>query len=117
MAYEVLGKGKRKTVEEPRVSIGIGGIIYLNAYSMKTYFRDIHDVLLLYDKQKKSLAIRPLKTSQKESFTLNFSSKQRESTGMFTARSPLRHLKLGGTAKKNLPAVWNEKEGLLEVKI
>lgn len=117
MAYQVLSKGKRTIIEEPRVSIGAGGIVYLNAYVMETHFKGVENVLLLYDQQKNSLAIKPLKKAQDSSFKLNFSSRERKSTGMFTARSPLKHLKLNETAKKNLSATWNGKKGFLEVKL
>src|SRR3989339_456344 len=100
MAYEILNKGARTTSDDPRISIGAGGIIYLNAYAMKNYFKGINHILLLHDKQKGLLAIRPLEKREPHAFKLNFSSKERQSTGMFTARSPLQHLKLDRVVKK-----------------
>ena len=103
--------------EEASISLGVGGIIYLNTFAMRAFFLGIKNVTLLFDKTKRSLAIKPEKEEQPDAYRLNFSSPQRESTGMVTARSPLKALKLDRVARKNLPAFWNEKEGLLEVKL
>ena len=117
MAYEIMTKGARTTSDVPLVSIGKAGIIYVNSFAMKNYFQGKTHVLLLHDKQKGLLAIRPLEKEQPKAFRLNFSSQERKSTGMITARSPLKALKLEKVVKKDIPAVWNEKENLLEVKL
>ena len=117
MAYEVVEKNARNVSEESMVSLGKGGVIYLNTITMKKFFTGVRDALLLYDKDKHSLAIKPLQSPQEASYKMNFSSQKSKSTGLITARSLLKALKLNDKTKKNIPATWNEKAGFLEVKL
>ncbi len=117
MAYEKFNKNKRSIKEQPVITIGSGGVIYLNTFIMRNYFQGITWALLLYDKDIRSLAIKPCKKEEMDSFRLTFSSQQYKSTGVIAARSVLKALNIDYSKKKPYIASWNAKEKILEVKL
>lgn len=114
MAYKKLFK---HCSNEPKVSIGSHGNLYLNAFVMRDYFRGVKHIILLFDEKKNLFAIKPAGKQTLGVYILGFSSSKSKSTGYISARG---FAKLPFVAKykgKQLKANWNEKEKMLEVKL
>ena len=99
------------------VTIGSGGVIYLNAFIMRNYYKGINWVVLLHDKIAHSLAIKPCLKEEEGAFRLNFSSLESKSTGVIAARSVIKYLKIDYSKTKQFVSSWNAKERMLEIKL
>jgi len=117
MAYEKLLKNKRTIKETPIVTFGVQEVLYLNCFIMRNYFKGVNWVELLYDKEKSSLAIKPCVKEEVGAFRLNFSSPKNRSTGVVSARSAIKSLKIDYSKTKQFPANWNPRERMLEIKL
>jgi len=115
--YVIMGKNARPLTEKPVITFGSGGVIYLNTFAMRNYFEGAKWVVLLYDKDKDSLAIKAVDKEGESTFRLNFSSLKSKSTGVIAARSVIKSLKIDYSKTRHLTAAWNTKEKMLEVKI
>ena len=117
MAFEKLIKNRRNVNDEPLVSIGAGGVIYLNTYVMRNYFAGIKNVVLLYDESRKVLAIQPATKAEFDAYRLNYSSRKTKSTGVIAARAQLKHLRIDYSKTIAFKGEWKDEEGHLEIKL
>ncbi len=117
MSYKQYISSTRKITEEPLVTIGAGGNVYLNAFAMRNYFKDIKNVAILYDTENRCFAIKPITEDQKGAYSLNFSSQKSKSTGVVAARGFANLPWIKQSKVKKFKALWNEKQEFLEIKM
>jgi 5S rRNA maturation endonuclease (ribonuclease M5) len=114
MGYEMLGSHSRKSAELPVITFGSGGIIYINSFAMNKHLKNVKRVIILYDKDMQKLAIKPVAKDIDGSYKLNFSSQERKSTGMISARSALKTVAI---KNKRFEGIWNNSEKMIEVSL
>jgi hypothetical protein len=116
MSYEVFSR-KTPRIVSPAITIHPTGRIYLNQGASAQLVKDAAKrVLLLWDRENLKLAIKPLSKKDNRAYSIAYSHKGSGST--ITARGFLAWIGYStepGTV--TLDAVWNEKEGIFEVKI
>jgi len=117
MSFQILTKSKRNMGLAPMASIGVGGSLYLNVAAMRSFFDGVRHVLIFYDSERKVLGIRPIKKAEKDSYRVNYSSQASRTTGIVSARSPLKAIGLNKIARKNLLLTWNDRHKLAEFSV
>ncbi|HLH00871.1 MAG TPA: hypothetical protein VKX49_31485 [Bryobacteraceae bacterium] len=113
MAYEVF-KRTSVRVESPAVSIAPDGRITFNAAATRALAEaGIRNVILLWDKKEGRIAVKATARSDKNSYAVSIV-RDRHS-GTLRARSFLRHIGWTATRRETLPAIWNDKEKMIEI--
>lgn len=117
MGYVEIEKSKHTAREEPLVTIGAQGVVYLNSFLMRTHFKNAKFVVFEKDDEdKKKFAIKPVEGEKENSFRLNYSSASK-STGVIAARSVIKGLKIDFAKTKQYKTNWDSNNKLLEVKL
>lgn len=106
---------KRTHSGEPAVSITKYGNFVLNSSCIGRYFADRKYAKLYWDADTKRVGIKPMKNKDEHSYSVNFSRKG--SVGSFSGTAFLKSYKVKYEETKSFLANWNEKEGLLELKV
>jgi len=117
MAYEIY---ERKVVRagSPAISISAGGRMSFNKIASEIMEKEAFDfVLLLWDKEHRKMAIRPITKKDSRSYRIHYS-KRRNGAG-FHAKTFLDYVGYthgtGGT--KAIPATWNQVDNIFEAEI
>lgn len=108
-------KGSRYS--KPKISISTAGQIGLNAACMSKYIKGKKFVLLYGDKEKGLIGIKPVETEQENSFRISYTKTKSNSTGSIAGRSFLSYFGIDYSERKSYIPEWNEKEGIISVKI
>jgi hypothetical protein len=112
MAYEVF-KRTGARVETPTLSIVPDGRIAINAAAVRIVREGrITSVLLLWDPTNHRLALKAAQRGDKNSYAVSIAPSSH--SGSLRAKSFLRHIGWSGRKREMIPAVWNEKERMLE---
>ncbi len=106
---------KRVHAGEPAVSITKFGNFVLNATSIEKFFTDRKYAKLYWDAEARKVGIKPMKTKDQHSYSINFSPKG--SVGTFSGTAFLKTYKLRYEQTKSFSVIWNDQEGLLELKV
>ena len=111
MAYELFSN-KATRFAPPELTIR-GGRIFLNAgagdFFTKLGAQYVH---LLWDRTAYKLAIKPVKKEDDNAFRISIPQGKRG--GTLSAESFLKYIRWTGKGPANVPAEWNDTEGMLE---
>lgn len=113
VAYEIFRRTTAR-VETPALALTIDGRMALNAAAVRVFVSSgIASVLLLWDKANNRLALKAAQKNDKNSYAVSMG---RDShSGSLRAKAFLSHIGWKAPKRLLLPAVWNEKERMLEV--
>jgi hypothetical protein len=113
MGYEIFTR-KRTRTTTPTVSISPLGRIGLNQSITKTLAESaVEYVLLLWDKEKHRMAIRPITKKDSRAYGLSHA----KSSTAFSGKTFLDYIGYDYSETRSFPAEWNEKENILEVEL
>jgi hypothetical protein len=114
MAFEEF-QGKRSHGGEPAVSISKSGNFILNSKVVSTYFSDKKYAKLYWDEQQRKIGIKPVASKDTASYSVNFS--PRGGVASFSGTAFLKAHGIPYTETRSIDASWDEKEGLLVLKV
>ena len=106
---------KRSRVGEPAVSIGKYGNFILNATAIREHFASVGYVKLYWDEAERKIGIKPMATKDAASYAINFGPNR--GVGSFSGTAFFKANGIKYKETKSFDAVWNEKEGLLVLKV
>jgi hypothetical protein len=113
MPYEIIPKKKTRSIT-PFVSFSARGRVGLNqAATVIMENSAVEFVLLLWDKERNRVAIRPITKKDSRAYRLA----RAKSSSMVHAKSFMEQIHYNSDETKTFPAEWNESEGLLEIDI
>jgi hypothetical protein len=115
MGYSVF---ERKIVRtgNPAISISKIGRLGINQHAAK-YLRQnaVEYVLLLWDADKRQMAIRPITKKDTRAYTLTYDKKGKGGGAGFFGKSFFDFINYNYGETRSFPASWNENEEILEV--
>jgi hypothetical protein len=114
MAFQEFQR-KRTHSGEPAISITKYGNFILNATTVSKFFDGNKYAKLYWDPDQRKIGIKPLKTKDEYSYMVNLSPKG--SVGALSGTAFFKTYGIKYDKTRSFGAVWNEKEGLLEVKV
>ena len=114
MAFEEFQRKKMHT-GEPAVSIGKYGNFVLNSTAIRKYFTQAKYAKLYWDESERKIGIRPVTTKDAHSYAINFGSNN--GVGSFSGTAFLKAHGIKYAETKSFDASWDEKEGLLVLKV
>lgn len=114
MSYEVFTRKVPRLVS-PGASLSPVGRLYLNRVAADLLNREAAEfVLLLWDKERLRIAVRPLTKKDSRAFRIQYG---HHGGGNVACKSFLMWIGLNLPEKINVAAVWNENESMLELDI
>ena len=116
MAYEIFEK-KAIRVGTPAVTFNSKDRISINSQAAKILHQHaVEFVLILWDKQGRKAALRPLSKKDRRAYKLSYGkiSNNQPNGASFSARTFLNHIGWKTQEKQTMSAEWNEDEQLLE---
>src|SRR5262245_48698764 len=115
MGYEIFSRKVTRTVA-PSVSFSKLGRIGLN-YGATKILKDkaVEYVLLLWDKDRKRIALRPITKKDKSAYYITYAAKGNYS--MFSAKTFLEHIGYDLSETRSVEAKWSENEDMLEIDV
>jgi hypothetical protein len=112
MAYEVFKRSGAR-VEWPTLSIVPEGRIAINAAAARIFVSlGIKSVLLLWDQASHKLAIKAVHKGDKNAYAVSIAPASH--SGSLRAKSFLSYIGWNAPKREMIPAIWNEKEKMLE---
>lgn len=112
MAYEVFQRTSFR-VEDPALSLTPDGRIGLNAPAVRLLREaNVKFVLLLWDKSNRKIALKAAVKSDTNAYAV---SGMGSHSATIRARPFLRHVGWNGLKRITLPAMWREKDNMLEI--
>jgi len=113
MAYEVFTRTAIR-VETPTLSITTDGRIAINAAGVRILLSaGVRFVQLLWDSTIKRMALKAAPKGDKNSYAVSITPDKH--AGSLRAKSFLSHIGWKASQRMTFPAIWNEKERMLEV--
>jgi hypothetical protein len=115
MGYEIF---TRKVIRagSPTVAISKSGKIALNKSSTVTLERNaVEFVLLLWDKDRRKIGIRPITKKDARAYRLKYGPKN--NGAYFSAKTFFDYIGVDYSETRSFPAVWAEDESLLEAEV
>lgn len=106
---------KRQHGGEPAVSITKYGNFILNSTCVKKYFTGARYAKLYWDAEERKVGVKPMKKKDQHSYSVNMAS--RGGVGSFSGIAFFKQFGVDYKETKRYPAIWNEKEGLVELKV
>ena len=115
MAYEVFER-IIKRVTSPMLTISsLGRLSFNTAASETLHKKAVVDVLLMWDKESRKMAIRSINKKDDRSYRMRFS--RRNKAAGFAAKAFLEYIGYDYSASKAFPCVWNEDQGMFEISL
>ncbi len=115
MAYEIFEKLTRR-VTTPMLTISSNGRMNFNTAASATLHKNgVEDVLLMWDKEARKIAMKSIAKKDARSYRLRFS-RGNKAAG-FAARTFLEHIGYNYSETKAYPCIWNEDQGMFETDI
>jgi hypothetical protein len=113
MAYEVFQRTGIRS-GSPAISIIPDGRVALNAPTARLLSEaGVKTVLLLWDSANQRMALKAAAKGEKNAYAVSIAPDKR--SGSLRAKAFMAHLGWSASERELLPAVWNEKERMLEV--
>lgn len=104
---------KQTQGREPSVSITKAGAFVLNTGSMAAFFKGCDYAKLFWDAENSKVGIKPMKKKDTLSYSLSYG--KNKTVGWISGKSFLKNIGIEYKGKTiSHPAVWNEKEKLVE---
>jgi len=112
MAYEIFEKVIRR-VTTPMLTISqLGRLNFNTAASEVLHEHAVEDVLLMWDKELRKIAIRGINKKDTRSYRMRFS--RRNKSAGFAAKPFLEHIGYNYSQTRSYPCTWNEEQGMFE---
>jgi hypothetical protein len=112
MAYEVYKRSGAR-VESPTLSIVPEGRIAINAAAARIFVSlGIKSVLLLWDRASRKVALKAAAKADKNAYAVSIAPASH--SGSLRAKSFLSYIGWNAAKREMIPAIWNEKERMLE---
>jgi hypothetical protein len=114
MGFEVYGRQRTRN-STPSVTINTLGrfSISSSATKMLKFHIGVENVLLMWDKASKQVAIKPILKGDPRAYPLKSYGKKENSGTGFSAVSFLRHINFDFSKTNTFPVEWNSKENML----
>ena len=117
MAYEVFTR-RIARAGNPVISISKLGRIGINQHGARLLKNNgVEFVLLMWDKDRRRIAIRPISIREGRAYKLTFSPDNKGSGAGFSAKTFFDYLEYDYSETRSFNADWNETEGILEIAI
>lgn len=114
MGYSIYERKNFRT-SSPAVTVTSQGRIALNSPLSKLFHKmAVQSVLLMWDDEKRKVALRPITKKDNRSYSVAYS--HDVAGASVSAHGFLKHLGWDGK-KHNVPAIWNDDESVLEFDI
>jgi hypothetical protein len=115
MAYEVFER-VIKRVTTPMLSISsLGRLSFNTAASDMLHRMAVADVLLMWDRENRKIAIRSINKKDDRSYRMRFS--RRNKAAGFAAKAFLEYIGYDYSESRSFPCVWNEDQGMFEISL
>lgn len=114
MAFELFTK-KGGKISSPKITIASAGYIGFNSACMDKFFKNKKFVQLYYDKDKKSMGLKPTEKEIEGAFKISSSGPGKP--GSMAGKSFLKYYEIDFSKTKSFVSDWNEKEEMLVIKI
>jgi len=115
MAYEIFTREVIRT-GSPRISVNTLGRVGINQAATKILKDNaVEFVLLLWDKERNKIAIRPITKKDKRAYIVTFAPKGNGAG--FSAKTFFKYIGYDYAETRSLAAEWNENEGILEIDV
>jgi hypothetical protein len=112
MPYEVFQK-KTARIGSPAVTFTSKNRVMLNSFAARILHKNaVEFVLLLWDRENRKVAVRPITKKDSRSYKLSYGRNQ-NGCG-FAAKSFMDYIGWKSDEKQSFPARWNEEEEILE---
>jgi len=105
---------QRLTTKQPKITILPRGMLWLNFVTAKNFFEGFNRTVLLYDKERKVIGLRP-SNEEKCSYCLSRSKDGKHRDIVVSAIAFLNHFKISHEKKRSYRPTWNQEEKLLEI--
>ena len=106
---------KRTHTGEPAVSVTKFGNFVLNSTCIEKFFKESKYVKLYWDAEAKKIGIKPMRRKDEYSYSINFGPKGK--VGTFSGTAFFKTYSIRYDETKSFLVNWNDKEGLLELKV
>ncbi len=103
---------KQTQGKKPSVSITRGGALVLSTGCISAFFKGYDYAKLFWDDDNSKVGIKPMKKKDNFSYSLSYSKNRR--VGWLSGKSFLKNIGIEYKETTVYPAVWNEKERLVE---
>lgn len=116
MAFEEF-KAKKIQMTSPYAAILKSGSISINTACYKEYFKDVSHIIFLYDRERKTIGIRPAQKEQANSYAIR-KNRPTGGGGSMAASAFLKsfvEIDYEKQGTKQYEVSWNREENLLEV--
>ncbi len=107
-AYEL----KQTQGKKPTVSITKGGALVLSTGCVAAFFKGYDYAKLFWDAENSKVGIKPMKKKDAFSYSLSYGTKK--TVAWLSGKSFLKNIGIDYKETTVYPAVWNEKEKLVE---
>jgi hypothetical protein len=115
LPYEIFEK-KAIRVGSPAVTFSSKDRMAMNTFAAKIFHKSaVEYVLLLWDREHRKVAIKPLSKKDPRAYRLTYGLKANGAS--FSARSFMNHIGWDSKEKFTAPAVWNEDQSILEFEL
>lgn len=115
MAYEIFNR-KRQYRGTAAITLTKFGQLSFNKSSTEILKKQaIETVLLLWDKEKRSVGIQAINKKDSRSFTIRWSS--RGDGAGFSAASFMKYIEYNATESRSFPVQWNDEQQMFEFSI
>jgi hypothetical protein len=113
MAYEVYERTGTR-VETPTLSITLDRRLVINAAAVRVFVdAGVRSVLLLWDRANHRIALKAAQKGDKNAYAVSIA--EGSSSGSLRGKSFLDRIGWKARKREVLPAIWNQRERMLEV--
>jgi hypothetical protein len=115
LGYEIFEK-KAVRVGSPAVTFSSKDRMAMNTAAAKIFHQNaVEYILLLWDRERRKVAIRPISKKDVRAYRLTYGPKANGAS--FSARSFMNHIGWESKEKFTSPATWNEEQSILEFEL
>ena len=115
MAYERFEQRRRRTDDQPMITVLKGGQLGINKMCVELFFKDFKFAEMYFDKERKKIGIRP--TNEKTKYANAVRRLKEGKLGSISAIEFLKHYGVKHEKSTAYPVIWNETERLLEISL
>ena len=113
MAYEKFEKKRRRTDDQPMITVLKGGQLGINKICVDQFFKDFKFAEMYFDRERKKIGIRPTNEKTKDVHTVRRLKDGK--LGSISAIEVLKHYGVEHEKSTAYPVIWNEMERLVEI--
>jgi len=115
MAYEIFERKRQYSGSEAVTITKYGHLSFNKAAANKLKKEAVEDVLLLWDKEKRSIGIRAINKKDARAFAIHWS-KRGDGAG-FSIGSFVKHIEYNASESRAFPLQWDDEQRMFEFEI